>query len=195
MRLVRSLVILVIFVGMVISVVTAQRGRQGRGGVAIMPLTTPAWPDGLQIPVKYTQAGEEASPPLTWSNVPEGTASFVLLFHDVNVATGDGSDDLLHWLLWNIPGSARELQEGLPQGSELPDGTRQISVSGPYYRGPAAPVSGPVHHYIFELFALDKKLDVQPIGSSPAQTRAAVLEVMARHVLGKAVYAGQFQRR
>ena len=52
-------------------------------------------------------------------------------------------DDILHWMLWNIPASARSLAEAIPQGNQLPDGTRQISASGPYYRGPGAPASGP----------------------------------------------------
>jgi Raf kinase inhibitor-like YbhB/YbcL family protein len=160
-----------------------------------MTLATTAWPDGGQIPAKYTQAGEQVSPPFTWSNVPDGIASFVLLAHDLDAATGNGTDDILHWMLWNIPAAATSLLEGLPQRSQLPDGTRQISVSGPYYRGPGAPAAGPAHHYMFELFALDATIDVQALGASPAQTRAAVVSAMAGHVRGKAVYVGLFKRR
>lgn len=168
--------------------------RIGRGGVQVMTLATTAWPDGGQIPVKHTQAGDEVSPPLAWSNVPEGTASFVLIVHDTDAATGNGTDDVVHWMLWNIPADARSIPEGVPQGSQLADGTRQMSASGPYYRGPGAPAAGPAHHYVFELFALDTMLDVQPVGASPAQTRAAVLAAMAGHVRGKAVHVGLFKR-
>ena len=160
-----------------------------------MTLATSAWPDGGQIPAKYTQAGEQVSPPFTWSRVPEGIASFALLAHDLDAATGNGTDDILHWMLWNIPAAARSLPEGVPQGSQLPDGTRQISVSGPYYRGPGAPAAGPAHHYMFALFALDATIDVQAVGASPAQTRAAIVSAMAGHVRGKAVYVGLFKRR
>jgi Raf kinase inhibitor-like YbhB/YbcL family protein len=167
----------------------------GRGGVQVMTLTTTAWADGASIPVKYTQAGDQASPHLAWSNVPDGVASFVLLAHDVDAASGNGTDDILHWLLWNIPGAARSLPEHVPQGAQMPDGTRQISVTGPYYRGPGAPSAGPAHHYVFELFGLDvASLDVPAVGASPAQTRAAVLAAMAGHVRGKAVYVGSFKR-
>jgi Raf kinase inhibitor-like YbhB/YbcL family protein len=160
-----------------------------------MTLTTAAWPDGGQIPIKHTQVGPEISPALAWDNVPDGTQSFVLIFHDLDAAIGNGTDDLLHWLVWNIPGSARSLAEGLPHGSELPDGMRQISASGPYYRGPGALASGPPHHYVFELFALDTTLDtVEAVGESPPATRAAVLAAMAGHVRGKAVYSGLFKR-
>jgi Raf kinase inhibitor-like YbhB/YbcL family protein len=166
----------------------------GRGGVQVMTLTTAAWPDGGSIPVKYTQAGDQVSPPLAWANVPDGIAGFVLIVHDVDAATGNGTDDILHWMLWNIPAAARSLPEAVPQGSQLPDGTRQISASGPYYRGPGAAAAGPPHHYVFELFALDAPLDVQAVGASPAQTRAAVLAAMATHVRGKAAYTGVFKR-
>jgi len=159
-----------------------------------MTLTTTGWTDGAQIPAKYAQPGQEVSPPLAWSGAPDTTASFVLVAHDVDAATSNGLDDVLHWLVWNIPGSARSLPEAVPQGSQLPDGMRQISVSGPYYRGPAAPASGPVHHYVFELFALDTLLDVPAVGAPPAATRAAVVAAMAGHVRGKAVVVGLFRR-
>ena len=167
----------------------------GRGGVQVMTLTSTAWPDGEEIPTKYTQIGPEVSPALAWSSVPDGTQSFVLIFHDVDAAIGNGTDDLLHWMLWNIPASAQSLSEGVPQGAQLPDGTRQISASGPYYRGPGALASGPAHHYVFELFALDTMLDsIQAVGQSPPLTRAAVVAAMAGHVRGKAVYTGLFKR-
>jgi Raf kinase inhibitor-like YbhB/YbcL family protein len=145
--------------------------------------------------VQYTQAGEEMSPALAWSDVPDGIASFVLIVHDPDAAVGNGTDDILHWLLWNIPAAATSLPERVPRGSQLADGTRQISVTGPNYRGPGAPASGPAHHYTFELFALDTMLDVPPVGASPSQTRAAVLAAMAGHVRGKAVYLGLFRRQ
>jgi Raf kinase inhibitor-like YbhB/YbcL family protein len=160
-----------------------------------MTLTTTAWPDGGAIPAQYTQAGAQVSPPLAWSNVPDGVMSFVLIAHDLDAATGNGTDDILHWMLWNIPAAARSLPEAIPQGNQLADGTRQISVSGPYYRGPGAPAAGPPHHYVFELYALDTMLDVPAVGQSPQLTRAAVMTAMAGRVRGKAVYTGLFKRQ
>jgi Raf kinase inhibitor-like YbhB/YbcL family protein len=169
-------------------------GGRGRGAVQVMTLASSGWPDGGQIPAKHTQAGEEISPALTWSHVPEGIASFVLIAHDVDAPIGTGTDDILHWMLWNIPAAATGLPERVPGGAQLPDGTRQISATGPNYRGPGALASGPAHHYVFELFALDTTLDVPAVGASPPQTRAAVLAGMAGHVRGKAVYVGLFRR-
>jgi Raf kinase inhibitor-like YbhB/YbcL family protein len=159
-----------------------------------MSLTSSAWPDGGRIPLRYTQAGLQVSPPLSWSQVPDGVASFVLTLRDADAATGNGTDDLLHWMLWNIPGAARSLPEHVPGEAQLADGTRQISVSGPYYRGPGAPASGPPHHYLFELYALDTMLDVPAVGQPPQATRLAVLAAMAGHVRGKGVYVGLFKR-
>jgi Raf kinase inhibitor-like YbhB/YbcL family protein len=168
--------------------------QQFRRTVEVLALSSTAWPDGGMIPGKYSQAGDEASPPFSWGAGPEGTMSFVLIAHDVDAAIGNGTDDILHWMLWNIPATARGLTEDQPQGNQWPDGTRQISASGPYFRGPGAAASGPPHHYVFELYALDTMIDVPAVGSSPPQTRAAVMTAMAGHVRGKGVYVGLFKR-
>ena len=89
----------------------------------------------------------------------------------------------------------RGLPEHVPQGANQPDGMRQISASGPYYRGPAAPSTGPVHPYVFELWALDvPSIDVAAVGAQPPATRAAVMAAMAGHVRGKAALVGVFRR-
>jgi Raf kinase inhibitor-like YbhB/YbcL family protein len=171
-------------------------GRGGRGARSIqtMTLETTAWTDGSQMATKYAQAGHDVSPPLSWTNAPDPTTTFVLIVHDLDAPIGDGLDDLLQWMLWNIPGTARTIAEGQPQGPQLPDGSRQISATGPYYRGPAAPASGPPHHVVFELFALDTTIDVPPVGASPPATRAAVVAAMAGHVRGKGTLVGMYRR-
>ena len=169
-------------------------GGQGRRGMTVMTLTSTAWTDGATIPIKYSQAGLETSPAFAWSDVPDGTTSFVLMMRDLDAASGSGTEEILHWMLWNIPGASRALPEGLPQATQLPDGTRQISATGPYYRGPGAAAAGPPHHYVFELYALDTMVDVPAVGQSPALTRAAVLAAMSGHVRAKAVYVGLFKR-
>jgi len=158
-----------------------------------LTLTTTAWADGALIPVKYTQAGEQVSPALTWTNVPPGTVSFVLHMRDPDVARNKTTEDQVHWLVWNIPGTATGMTEGQPKGAQLPDGSRQISASGEVYRGPGAPATGPLHHYTFELFALDTKVDL-PAGADAWVTRTAVYNAMQGHILGKAVYVGLFRR-
>ena len=164
-----------------------------------MTLTTMAFPDGGPIPVKFSQAaegaaqGEGTSPALTWANAPAGTQSFVLHMHDMELARNRTTDDQVHWLVWNIPGTASRLTEGQPKGAKLPDGSYQISATGQVYRGPGAPANGPPHHYVFEIFALDTKLDVQPTADA-FETRASVIKAIQGHILGKAVYLGLFRR-
>jgi hypothetical protein len=79
------------------------------------------------------------------------------------------------------------LPEGVAKGSQLPDGSFQISATGPVYRGPGATANGPLHHYVFELYALDTKLDVKP-SSDAFETRANVMKAIQGHILAKAVY-------
>ena len=201
MRFLRWIVPVMFVPAIVIGVTAAQNpaaggGGQRGGGAAAGPpmtLTTTAFPDGGQIPARYTQAGEQISPALTWTNAPANTASFVLHMHDMELARNRTTDDQVHWLVWNIPASATGLPDGVPQGPELKDGSRQISATGPVYRGPGAPATGPMHHYTFEIFALDTKLDMPPTGDA-FETRTSLMKAMQGHVVGKAVYMGLFRR-
>ena len=201
----------------------AQRG--GRGGIRIMTLTSSAFQDGGMIPEKHAQPGRDVSPPLAWSGAPDSTVSYALIMHDADAATGDGTTDTMHWMVWGIPGTMMSLPEGLPQGPTIPmsapllvagavpgavpgavaggggggggrggGGIRQLSVSGPYYRGPAAPSTGPAHHYIFELYALDANINVQAAGQQTLPTREAVWDAMKTHIRGKAVLVGLYRR-
>jgi Raf kinase inhibitor-like YbhB/YbcL family protein len=164
-----------------------------------MVLIIPGWPDGGQIPLKFTQAGEQVSPELRWSNIPAGTVSFVVNFLDPDVAVQRGTETQPHWIVWNIPATATGLPEAVKAGAELPDGARQISASGPQYRGPGAGATGPLHHYTFEVYALDTRIEVPASANTvlvqaALETRAAVFKAMQGHVLGKAVYVGLFRR-
>jgi len=169
------------------------------GGAPAMTLSTTAFPDGGQVPVRFSQAapgaapGEGTSPALTWANVPAATRSLVLHMHDMEVARNKTTDDQVHWLVWNIPATATGLPEGVARGSTLPDGSRQISATGPVYRGPGAGANGPMHHYVFELYALDTVLSAEGTEDAFA-TRAKVVEALQGHVVGKAVYMGLFRR-
>ena len=164
-----------------------------------MTLTIPGFPDGGQIPVKFSQAapgaapGEGTSPAMTWTNVPAGTQSFFLNMHDMDLARNKTTDDQAHWVVWNIPATATGFPEGVEKGSQRPDGSYQISATGPMYRGPGAPANGPLHHYVFELYALDTKLDVTP-STDAFETRTKVIAAIQGHILAKAVYGGLFRR-
>ena len=180
----------------------ATPSAQQRGGAPPAPpmtMTVAGFADGGQIPVKYSQAapgvavGEGLSPAITWTNVPAGTQSFVLNMHDMDVARNKTTDDQAHWIVWNIAATATGLPEGVPKGAQLADGAYQFSATGTMYRGPGAPATGPMHHYVFEVFALDTKLDVAPAADA-FESRANVMKAMQGHILGKAVYGGLFRR-
>jgi Raf kinase inhibitor-like YbhB/YbcL family protein len=167
-------------------------GGRGRGpqppGLA---LSSPDFEDGAVIPNKYTQADPNpVSPKLEWKNVPAGTQSFVLLMHDPDVALQKKSDDVTHWMAFNIPGTATELAGGQSAEPKLADGTVQITNTGRKvgFMGPGAP-PGTYHHYTFELYALDTKLDL-----GPDATRDQVVAAMQGHILGKGVLVGRFHR-
>lgn len=152
-------------------------------------LTTTAFADGAVIPDKFTsRVATPASPKLEWTNVPTGTASFALILHDLDEAVHGTTADVLHWMAFNIPGAARELPEGIPPTAQLADGTIQAKNhnGGVGYLGPGAPAVGPLHHYSFELFALNTKLD---LGENA--TRADVLKAIEGHILGKSVVVGR----
>jgi len=201
MRRGRPVLLSIITLVFAVSVNAQGRGGQRAGAPANPPMTlsVSGFPDGGDIPVKFSQAapgaapGEGTSPAMTWANVPAGTQSFVLNMHDMDVARNKTTDDQAHWVVWNIPATATGMPEGVAKGPKLPDGSFQISATGPVYRGPGAPANGPRHHYMFEIYALDTKLTVEPTADA-FETRANVMKAMQGHILGKAVYGGLFKR-
>ncbi|MBS1819170.1 MAG: YbhB/YbcL family Raf kinase inhibitor-like protein [Acidobacteria bacterium] len=174
-------------------------GRGAAPARIVLSVTSNAWPDGGEIPMKYSSRGENRSPDFTfnWSQAgspvaaPAELQSYAIVFRDMENSTNKGTTDTLHWTIFNIPGTAKGIPEGLGKG-DLPDGSRNgpgIAARGGNpgaYFGPGAG-PGPFHHYVFEFFALDTKLDV------PATvTREDLLKAMEGHVIGKAVYTGRF---
>lgn len=171
-------------------------GRRGggRGGAPPLLMTSPAFEDGGVIPERFSLTATPAtSPELRWTQVPPGTQSFLLIMRDLENIPGRGTrTDQAHWILWNIPATATSLSEGIPAGETLADGTKQMGFRGAGYAGPGAP-PGPVHHYVWELFALDIKLDNIPTGAANA-VREAIHQATEGHVLGKAVLVGRYAK-
>ncbi|HUR34378.1 MAG TPA: YbhB/YbcL family Raf kinase inhibitor-like protein [Vicinamibacterales bacterium] len=161
----------------------AGRGGGGRGGLAMLTVTSTSFADGAEIPAKYAGA-QGVSPQLSWSGAPAGTASFVLIMHDVDVAIPAGNlhNDITHWVVWNVPASATSI----PEGGPVPSGAAQVSMRGPQYMGPAPPAGHPYHHYIFEVFALNATLDV-----AAGATRADVEKAMEGKILARGAYVGR----
>jgi Raf kinase inhibitor-like YbhB/YbcL family protein len=162
-------------------------GRGGGRGPGLAPLLmeTDAFPDGGIVPPKYVSRGENVQPGFKFSNAPQGTVSYAIIFHDIDVALQNGTNDVLHWMAWNIPASAN----GIPEG-KLPDGSVQgNNIRGQAnYMGPGAPAGPRYHHYVFELYALNANLDLPPTAS-----RDDLLKAMGGKVLAKAAYVGRYR--
>src|SRR5688572_5002141 len=88
-------------------------GRGGGRGFNLPPLLmeTDAFPDGGIIPAKYAGRGGNVQPAFKFSGAPANTVSYAIIFHDVDVALGGGTADVLHWAVWNIPASANGIPE------------------------------------------------------------------------------------
>jgi Raf kinase inhibitor-like YbhB/YbcL family protein len=156
-----------------------------------MALTSSSFQDGAIIPNKYTQASPSpVSPQLSWTNVPEGTQSFTLIVDDPDTALQRTTNEVLHWAAFNIPANKTSLPEGVANQAKLPDGTIQPLNTGkkPGFMGPGAGCCV-YHHYTFQLYALDTKLN---LGAD--STRAQIMSAMDGHVLGKAVLVGRFHK-
>jgi len=152
--------------------------------------------DGSFLAVRYTcTAGPAAvSPDLHWMNAPRDTASYVLIVHDMEPRPRKGLDDILHWMVWNIAPTATQIPEAIPGDTQqLPDGSMQTNGNpgqgGNMGYRPPCPPAGPSHHYAFELFALDQKLDVP--GTA---TRADVLKAMDGHILAHAALIAPYHQ-
>jgi Raf kinase inhibitor-like YbhB/YbcL family protein len=171
-------------------------GAQGPGGQGAgrgpqpppFAMMSTSMADGSFLAVKYTCAAGPAavSPDLHWMNPPRDTASFVLIVHDMEPRPRKGVDDILHWMVWNIAPTATQIPEAIPNNTQqLPDGSLQTNGNpgqggNAGYRPPCPP-AGPSHHYAFELFAVDQKLD-----SPETATRADVLKAIDGHILAHA---------
>jgi Raf kinase inhibitor-like YbhB/YbcL family protein len=143
-----------------------------------------------EIPELFSDYGEGISPAIRWQGAPEGTRSFVILMEDPNAPQ---PRPFVHWVLYNLPGHHDHVPMGLNQMLRLEhlDGALQgrNSRNTIGYFGPRPPEGNPAHQYHFQVFALDRELDL-PIGAS----RQQVIDAMATHVLAMGEVAGRFQK-
>ena len=154
-------------------------------------VTSKAFEAGQPIPKKYTGDGEDLSPPLEWTKLPDGTKELALICDDPDAPVGIWT----HWVLFKIPADTTSLPEGIPREKTLkkPAGALQgVSSWGGGnigYRGPAPP-AGKVHHYHFKLYALDA-----PVSLPAGADKAALLNVIKdQHVLGQGELMGTYKR-
>lgn len=137
------------------------------------------------IPTKYTGEGDDVSPPLSWSNVPDGTRSFALICHDPDAPlVTPGAYGFVHWVLYNIPASVTQFAQGEPGYTR---GTNNFGKVG--YGGPMPPEGHGVHHYFFWIMALNVETDFDP-----GLTMAELLELVEPNVTGMNRLVGTYSR-
>ncbi|MGC3984280.1 MAG: YbhB/YbcL family Raf kinase inhibitor-like protein [Pseudorhodoferax sp.] len=142
------------------------------------------------IPLRHSEYADGVSPQLSWSPVA-GAQSYALIMEDPDARP---VTPFVHWLAWNIPAGVTQLPEGLQEQLRLtePEGVLQGATTrgSPGYYGPRPPAMDPPHRYHFQVFALDRMLDLPP-----GADRDQLLAAMRGHVLAKGVLAGSFQQQ
>lgn len=147
-------------------------------------ITSPAFADGADIPLRHTCDGQGVSPALTWSGAPDGTRSFVLIMDDPDAPRGT----FTHWVLGDIPPETTQLGEMPADGAGFVAGRNSYGRTG--YGSPCPPPGDPPHRYRFSLHALD----IPKLGISAGATREDVEARMNTHELGVAQLVGRYQR-
>jgi len=151
-------------------------------------LESSAFEDGANIPIEYTCSGEDVSPPLTWTDAPEGTAQLALICDDPDAPAGTW----VHWVIYGMPAELRQLPRAVPPKETLTEpvvatqGSNDFRTVG--YQGPCPP-SGAAHRYFFRLYALSEELEL-----APNATRADLVAAMEGKVLAEAKLMGKFAR-
>jgi Raf kinase inhibitor-like YbhB/YbcL family protein len=144
-----------------------------------------AFQNNSSIPSRHTCDGANLSPALSWTDPPQGTQSYALIMDDPDAPRGT----FVHWVLYNLPASARQLPEGVPKDDDVQGGLQGVNdFPQTGYGGPCPPPGKP-HRYFFELYALDTKLDL-PAGAQ----KKDVEQAMKGHVLAEAQWMGRYKR-
>jgi Raf kinase inhibitor-like YbhB/YbcL family protein len=154
-----------------------------------LQLKSPAFSDGGTIPDQFASCEglPDDSPILSWQAPPSGTQSFALIVTDPDTHFGA----FTHWLLFNIPPDTRELPQAIRKEDPTPNGTRQgLNDFGEIgYDGPCPPGHS-THNYIFNLYALDTRLELPP-----RVEKKQLLEAMNKHILARGHLPGRYSHR
>jgi Raf kinase inhibitor-like YbhB/YbcL family protein len=148
--------------------------------MAEFALQSSAFENAHAIPSRHSCDGEDVSPPLRWSNMPEGTRSLALVVDDPDAPGGV----FTHWIAWALDPAADGLGEGEPAPRE---GQNDFGTSG--YRGPCPPPGHGRHRYVFRLYALDTEAEL-----AAGAAKAEVEQAIAGHVLTTAELVGTYER-
>lgn len=163
----------------------------GAGGATMsLVVKSDAFAHGGNIPETYTEDGKDISPPLAWEQVPPHTASLALICDDPDAPS---REPWVHWVIYDIAGSARSLPQGVPPNAEPHSAKGAIQGKNSWgtigYRGPAPPKKHGPHHYHFHLYALDA-----PVALKPGASKSELLSAIEGHILAEGELVGVYQR-
>lgn len=152
----------------------------------VIQIISSAFEEGGIIPKQYTCDGENISPLLKWSSVPEGTKTITLICDDPDAPAGTW----VHWGIFNIPAEIMEIKEKISTEKELPNGTKQgINDFGKIGYGGPCPPPGAAHRYFFKVYALDMVIDL-----NPGATKSELVKAMEGHILSEGKLMGKYSR-
>ncbi|MBU0717873.1 MAG: YbhB/YbcL family Raf kinase inhibitor-like protein [Planctomycetes bacterium] len=154
-----------------------------------MRMASPTFDHNSVIPKCHTGDGEDLSPELSWSGVPNGTKELALICDDPDALT---PKPWVHWVIYKLPADTAGLPEGVPTDKALSKPVEALQGKNSWntigYRGPAPP-RGQVHHYHFKLYALDAKVSM-----ADRPTKEQLLAAMNGHILAEAEIIGTYKR-
>jgi Raf kinase inhibitor-like YbhB/YbcL family protein len=150
-------------------------------------LASPAISPGSEMPAQYTCDRSDISPPLSWSGIPEGSRSLVLVVEDPDAPSGT----FRHWIVFDIPPAARGFDAGYSANrpaAGLHEAQNDFGKTG--YGGPCPPPGHGTHHYHFRLPAISRPtLDLR--GGTPALD---VLKAAQPYLIQQAEFVATFRR-
>ena len=163
---------------------------------AVITVTSPTLKANEVVPIDHTADGRNVLPALMWSGAPAATRQFALIYDDPDVAFGNPPQSFVHWVAYNIPGTATGLPGELPMDAVL---TAPPEIAGTIqglsgfkrtgYRGPAPPPGKP-HHYTWTVYALDAELKLDQ-----GLNRNQLLEAMKGHIIGQGSLIAIYERK
>jgi Raf kinase inhibitor-like YbhB/YbcL family protein len=163
---------------------------------ATLTVTSPTLKANEVVPIDHTADGKNLSPALSWTGAPAGTKQFALVYDDPDVAFGNPPQTFVHWVVYNIPGTAKGLPADLPMDATL---TEPADIAGTIqglsgfkrtgYRGPAPPPGKP-HHYTWTVYALDAELKLEP-----GLNRNQLMEAIKPHIIGQGALVAIYERK
>src|SRR3989449_1226791 len=178
-----------IIAGLVLGVLAATSfGSSSKGEKAMtLELKSAAFTPGSDIPKKFTCDGPDVSPALSWSELPANTQSISLIMDDPDAPAGTW----VHWVLYDLPATMRELPENVPKDRELKNSARQGSNDfGRIGYGGPGPPPGPAHRHFFQLYAPHGQANPRPGG-----TQAELERGMKRHIPAQGGLVGPDKRQ